>query len=54
MQGMEVAAAVSAGGVFGYLWHRLVGCSTGVCPIVRSKYLSVLWGALVGLLFSVR
>jgi hypothetical protein len=53
MQGMEVAAAVSAGGVFGYLWHRLAGCS-GACPIVRSPYLSVIWGALVGLLFTVQ
>jgi hypothetical protein len=52
MQGIEIAAGAAAGGVLGYLWHRLVGCSTGACPIVRSPYLSVLWGVLLGLSFS--
>lgn len=51
---MEMFGGAAAGGVLGYLWHRLVGCSTGACPIVRSARLSVIWGALVGLLFAVR
>lgn len=48
----HIAAGIIAGGVLGYLWHRLVGCSTGACPIVRSPYLSVVWGALIGLAFT--
>lgn len=48
----EVAIGAVAGGGLGYLWHRLVGCSTGACPIVRSPYLSVIWGALLGLTFA--
>lgn len=52
MQGIGVVAWAVAGGVLGYLWHRLVGCSTGSCPIVRSPYLSVIWGAALGLAFA--
>jgi len=52
MTGIETAAGAAAGGVLGYLWHRLVGCSTGGCPIVRNPYLSVVWGALLGATFS--
>jgi hypothetical protein len=51
---MEMIGGAAAGGVLGYLWHRLAGCSTGGCPIVRSKYLSVMWGAFAGLLFAVQ
>lgn len=39
----------AAGGGAGYLWHRIVGCSSGACPIVRNPYLSAAWGALLGL-----
>lgn len=52
MQVMAIAVGVSAGGMLGYLWHRLVGCSTGACPIVRNPYSSVIWGAILGLSFS--
>ena len=39
----------AAGGGAGYLWHRVVGCAGGTCPIVRNPYLSAAWGALLGL-----
>ncbi len=45
----KVLIWAAAGGAMGYLWHRLAGCSTGACPIVRSPYLSILWGAAIGL-----
>ncbi len=36
-----------AGGVFGYLYYRLVGCPTGGCPLTSNPYSSVLiWAAL--------
>lgn len=52
MAGLEIAAVAAAGGALGYLWHRLVGCSTGACPIVRNPYFSVIWGAVLGLSFA--
>ncbi len=50
---MKIISATVAGGVLGYLWHRLVGCSSGACPIVRNRYLSIVWGALLGFLFTI-
>ena len=46
---LKIAEFAAGGGLAGYLWHRLVGCSSGGCPIVRSPWLSTIWGALIGL-----
>ncbi len=39
---------VGAGGVLGFAYHKLVGCSSGACPITANPYISTLYGALVG------
>lgn len=36
------------GAAFGYAWHRVVGCSTGACPITANPYISTLYGAVLG------
>jgi hypothetical protein len=36
------------GGAIGYAFYRLVGCKTGVCPITRNPWLSILYGAFIG------
>ena len=46
---MVKAALVLLGGGAGYLYHALIGCSTGGCVIAASPWLSVLLGALLGL-----
>lgn len=40
--------AVALGALAGYAWHRLVGCSTGACPLTANPYVSILYGALLG------
>ncbi|MDD5208446.1 MAG: DUF6132 family protein [Elusimicrobiales bacterium] len=50
---LKVISGAAAGGMLGYLWHRLVGCSSGACPIVKSPYMSAIWGALMGFLFTI-
>ena len=42
--------AVVAGAGLGYAWYRLVGCSTGSCPITSNPWMSTAWGALIGYL----
>lgn len=32
----------------GYLYYALVGCSSGVCPIRSSPFLSTGYGAVIG------
>jgi len=39
---------VGAGGAVGFAYHKLVGCSSGACPITANPYISTLYGALVG------
>jgi hypothetical protein len=36
------------GAAGGYLFYRAVGCRTGMCPITRNPWLSILYGALIG------
>ena len=50
---MKLAFSVIAGAVLGYGYNRLVGCSTGTCPITSNPWISTAYGALVaGLLAS--
>jgi len=42
------------GAAFGYGWHRLVGCSSGACPLTANATLSTLWGAAIGLMLAAR
>jgi hypothetical protein len=49
---MRVLVAITIGAVAGYCWHRLVGCSTGACPITANPYISTLYGAMVGLMIA--
>ena len=53
MHMLNIVLGIAAGGLLGYLWHRLAGCASGTCPIVKSPYLSTIWGALLGLLFTI-
>ncbi len=53
MDMMKVSLGIAAGALAGYLWHRLVGCRGGGCPIVSNPYLSSVWGALAGLMFAI-
>lgn len=36
------------GATLGYGYHRVVGCSSGACPITANPYVSTLYGALMG------
>ena len=49
---LQVALYSAAGAVLGFGYHRLVGCSTGACPITANPYISTLYGAAMGFLFS--
>ncbi|MEI7941916.1 MAG: DUF6132 family protein [Candidatus Riflemargulisbacteria bacterium] len=40
------------GGVVGYLVYKFIGCHSGSCPITSSPVMSVLYGALIGSMFT--
>jgi hypothetical protein len=45
-----IAAVVGAALGFGY--QRLVGCSTGACPLTRTPWITTIYGALLGVLIA--
>ncbi len=49
---LRVITAGLVGGGAGYLYFKLVGCKTGTCPITSSPLRSSLYGAFIGILFS--
>jgi hypothetical protein len=49
---MRVIAGVVVGAVLGFGYHKLVGCSTGACPITANPWISTFYGAFMGFLFS--
>ena len=44
----KAIVGVVLGAVAGYVYYRLVGCSTGACPLTSNPYISSAYGALVG------
>ncbi len=40
------------GGLSGFLYWRIIGCSTGTCPITSHWYASTLYGMLLGWLIG--
>lgn len=46
-----IAGAV-LGAALGYGWYRVVGCSTGTCPLTSNPWISSIYGAVIGLSFS--
>lgn len=49
---LRMAGAAVLGGGAGFLYHKLVGCRTGACPITANPWISTLYGAFVGLVMS--
>jgi hypothetical protein len=43
---------VVGGALVGLLYHRLVGCRSGACPITGNPYVATLYGAVLGFLLA--
>ena len=49
---IRVAIGLVVGGLLGYGWHRLVGCTTGSCPLTATPLRGISYGAFLGLLWA--
>lgn len=48
----RIALSAVLGGGLGYGYYRLVGCSTGACPLTSTPLRAILYGSTMGLLFG--
>ena len=49
---IRIGAGLLIGGFLGFLYYKLVGCSTGGCPITSNPVISTLYGSMIGFLIS--
>jgi high-affinity Fe2+/Pb2+ permease len=45
---VRLIIGVVVGGVLGYGLYRLVGCSSGACPITSNPWVSTIFGMVIG------
>jgi hypothetical protein len=49
-QKFKIALGVTLGGVLGYGYYALVGCSSGGCAITSNPWISTAFGSMAGFL----
>ncbi|MCX8090364.1 MAG: DUF6132 family protein [Verrucomicrobiae bacterium] len=49
---LKLLIGIAVGGGLGFAWYKLVGCSTGACPLTSNPWISSLYGALMGALIA--
>ena len=48
----RVALGVLVGGLLGFGYQKLVGCRTGTCPLMATPLRGILYGVVIGLVFT--
>jgi hypothetical protein len=49
---LRIIIGAAVGGSLGFAYYKLVGCSTGACPITSNPFISTLYGVVVGALIA--
>ena len=49
---LKLLTGAAVGAVLGFGWYRLVGCSTGTCPITSNPVSSMIYGAIAGVIIA--
>ncbi|MGP8199599.1 MAG: DUF6132 family protein [Limisphaerales bacterium] len=48
----RIVIGIIVGGGFGLGWYKLVGCPTGACPLTSHPIITMVYGAVVGVLVA--
>lgn len=51
---LRILIGVVLGGAAGYAYYKLVGCSTGSCPLTSNPWITSLYGMAVGFALAAR
>lgn len=49
---VTVVIGAVVGGLIGFAYYRMVGCSTGACPITSNPWVATSYGAVIGALLG--
>jgi hypothetical protein len=50
----RIILGILLGGGAGFAYYKLVGCSTGACPLTSNPWITTLYGGAMGLLVTAR
>lgn len=48
----RIVIAALIGAAIGFGYYRLVGCSTGACPLTSNPWISMIYGGVMGALVA--
>ncbi len=49
---LQILIGAIAWAVLGFGWYKLVGCSTGTCPLTSNLFIWTFYGMVVGALIA--
>ncbi len=49
---LRIIIGTIVGGSLGFGWYKLVGCSTGACPLTSHPVITMIYGAVLGVLVA--
>jgi hypothetical protein len=49
---LKIILGILVGGGLGFAYYKLVGCSSGTCPLTSNPYMSTLYGMILGALVA--
>jgi len=49
---LRIIIGIIVGGGLGFGWYKLVGCSTGACPLTSNPVITIIYGAVLGALLA--
>jgi len=50
---LQIVIGAVLGAAAGFAWQRLVGCSTGACPLMSNPWVSTVYGLVAGVLMAI-